>query len=807
MESLAKDVVRTLRDLRRNPGFATVTLLTLALGIGANTAMFSVLEGVVLRPLPYHEPHRLVAVWPAMNFNVSLADSVGSKAPTLEGVAGIAHWGLTLTGDGDGGAESVRAAVVSTSYFDVVGVPPARGRGFLPEERDPERSDVVVLSHGYWERRFGADPEVLGRRIRIEGYDKESRQVIGIASPGFQPPDRRVDVWIPLHLRSGHTVATDSTWYVNELVGRLAPGVTVERAGAEVARAARTLQAEFPERLDEELVRLATVTPLLDELLGNAGGILWILLGAVGLVLVIACANLANLLLARGNAQARDAAVRTALGATPARLIREHLTASAVLALLGAGLGLGLAQATLSFLLPGLSPSQLPRADQVGLSPGVLAFTAGLAVISALAFGLVPALRIGIGGLRGTLEGGGRGGTGDRNTHRLNRVLVAVETALAVVLVISAGLMLKSVWKLYRTDPGFDPRGVVAVEIAPPTTRYQSQGEVSRAFLARVEEGMRAIPGVEAVGAIHLLPFTLSNWSFPYLAEGHTPPENAPLPSANFRIVTPEYFATVGIPLLRGRGLTRADGPGDLPVGLVNEAMGDLLWPGEDPVGKEIKVFGNEPVQVVGVVGNVRQHGMEREPRPEMYRPFLQYSWPGVVMMVRASGADATTLAPALRRAVWAADPDVPVPSIQPLDQVMADSMARPRLFAQLLGAFGLLGLLLGVVGIYGVMSYAMGARLRELGVRAALGAEPGTLLRDAMAMGMVPVGVGLALGGGGAWMATRLLEGALYGVPPRDPGTFLVVMATLGAAALLANWIPARRASRVDPAEVLRSE
>jgi predicted permease len=805
MESLAKDVVYTLRDLRRNPGFAAVTLLTLALGIGANTAMFSVLEGVVLRPLPYHEPHRLVAVWPAMNFNLSLVDSVASKAATLDGVAGVSHWGLTLTGGG--GAESVRAAVVSTSYFDVLGVPPARGRGFLPEERDPDRSDVVVLSHGFWERRFGADPQLLGRRIRLEGYDKENRQVIGIAPPGFQPPDRRVDVWIPLHLRPGHTVATDSTWYVNHVVGRLAQGATVERAGADVARVAHTLQEEFPERLDEDLVRMATVTPLMDELLGDAGGLLWLLLGAVGLVLVIACANLANLLLARGSAQARDAAVRTALGATPARLIRQHLTASAVLALLGAAVGLGLAQLALAFLLPGLSPSQLPRAHQVGLSPGVLAFTAGLAMVSALAFGLVPALRIGIGGLRGTLEGGGRGGTGTRSAHRLNRGLVVVETALAVVLVISAGLMLQSVWNLYRTDPGFDPRRVVAVELAPSTTRYQGQGELSRAFLAQVEEGMRAIPGVETVGAIHLLPFTLSNWSFPYLAQGHTPPENAPLPSANFRIVTPEYFATVGIPLQRGRGLTGADGPGDLPVGLVNEAMADLLWPGEDPVGKEIRVFGNDPFQVVGVVGNVRQHGLEREPRPEMYRPFLQYSWPGVVMMVRAPGADVASLAPALRRAVWAADPDVPVPSIQPLDQVMADSMARPRFFAQLLGAFGFLGLLLGVVGIYGVMSYAMGARLRELGVRAALGAEPGTLLRDALAMGMLPVGMGLALGGGGAWLATRLLEGALHGVTPHDAPTFVAVMAILGAAALLANWIPARRASRVDPAEVLRSE
>ncbi len=801
---LVRDLRLAFRELRRSPGFATVAILTLTLGIGANTAMFSVLDGVVLRPLPFSEPERLVAVWPGMNFNVTLVDSLASKTPSLDGVAGVSYWSLTLTGDGP--PESLDAGVVSTNFFQVLGVSPFLGRGFRPEERQPEGSDVVVLSYGFWMRRFGGDRDVVGRRIRLEGYDKESRQVIGVAPPGFQPPDRRADVWIPLHLARGHTLATDSTWYVNQVVARLGPGLPIGQASADVARAAREIHQEFPDRILEDLVRQARVTPLMASVLGDTATLLWSLLGAVGLVLIMACANLANLLLARGAARSRDAAIRRALGATPGRLVRQHLTAAGVLAVLGAGAGLILARVSLGLLLPGLERTQIPRAGEVALSPGVLAFTAGTAVLAALAFGLLPALRAGSEGLRSRMDSGGRGRTADARIHGINRALVAVETALAMVLVTGAGLMLRSVWHLYHVDPGFRSEGVVAVQISPSDARYRSEGEISRAFVAQVLDGVRSIPGVRDVGGIHLLPLTMGNWSFPYLAQDHPPPEDAPLPSANFRIVTPGYFRTMGIPVLRGRPFSETDGPEDAPVGLINETMARILWPGQDPVGKEILLFGNQPFEVVGVVGDVRQHGLERDPLPEMYRPFKQYSWPGLTLMVRGAGG-AAALAPALRQAVWNADPNVPVPSIQDLSTVLHDSLARPRLFAQLLGAFGVLALLLGAVGIYGVMSYVVGARLPEMGVRVAMGADPRRLLRHALSMGMIPVVVGLAVGAAAALFATRLLRAGLYGVGATDPATFLGVLLVLAAAALAASWGPARRASRVDAMEILRKE
>jgi len=805
MGSLIRDVALTFRELRRNPGFAAVALLTLTLGIGANTAMFSVLNGVVLRPAPYQDPHRLVAVWPAMNFNMTLVDSIASKTTSLESLSGISYWSLTLTGDGP--AESLNAAVVSTDYFHVLGVPPFRGRGFGPEEVDPSRSDVAVLAHGFWVRRFGSDPSVLGRRIRLEGYGHETRQVIGIAPPGFQPPDRRVDAWIPLHLSPGHTVATDSTWYVNQVVGRMAPGVTVARASSDVARAAAEIYAQFPQRIQEDLVRQAGVVPLMNDLLGDAGFLLWVLFGAVALVLLMACANLANLLLARGGRRAHEAAVRTALGASRSRLARQHLTSAFVLSALGGLFGVLLAWVLLRVLLPGLDATHLPRSDQIRISPAVLGFTATVAMVSAVVFGLLPALRVGREGLRKGMEAGGRGRAGDRSSHGLNRTLVAVETAMAVVLVMGAGLMLRSMWRLAGTDPGFNPEGVIAMQIMPSSSRYQNQGEISRAFLARVEEGIRGIPGVEDFGAIHLLPLTTNNWNFPYLAEGHLPPENAPLPSANFRIVTPAYFRTMEIPLLQGREFTDSDGPDDESVGLVNESMARLLWPGEEAVGKEILLFGSDPFRVVGVVGDVRQHGLRQDVEPEMYRPFRQYSWPGVVMMVKAPSSDAGRLAPALREAVWSADPDVPVPSIQNLTDVLSNSLAQTRLYAQLLAAFGLLALVLGVVGIYGVMSYVVGGRQREFGVRIALGAQPATVVAEALRMGMVPVGAGLAGGALVALLSMPLLRSALYGVAPADPPTLMVVLGVLAAAGLVANWLPARRASRVDPIQVLSAD
>ncbi len=793
-----RDVRIAGRRLRRSPGYALVAVLTLALGIGATVAMFTVLNAVVLRALPYPDSDRLVRVWPAQNYNISLSRTLGEALPSLASYVGMSQWGLTLTGEGE--AVVVEAAAVDAGYFETFGVRPLLGRPFLAEETEPARAGVVLLGHAFWRSRFGGDPSVVGRRIRLSGYDHETREVIGVMPAGHDGPFQSADAWIPLQLPAGRTFGTDSTWYVNWMVARLAPGATVRSADAELVAAAARLKTEYPGLLDDEIVQQATVVGLRDSISGDVRGLLWTLLAAVGLVLLIACGNLSNILLARASERRHELAVQAALGATRWQMVRQQLIESGLIALLGGAAGIGL-----SWLLVravGVAESSgLPRITDLTPDVRVLGFALGVTLLALAIFGILPALRATAGVGDSTLASA-RGGSRGRSTHRLNRALVTGELALATVLVTAAGLVLSGFAVLRSVDPGIDVDDVLVVQLLPPADEYT--GERASTYYEGMIEQFAALPGVTAVGGNHLLPFTVNNWSFPYLADGHDPPAGAPLPSANIRIVTPAYFDAVDQPVLAGRVFTWADRPGSERVMVINRAMAEALWPGEDPLGRQIRVFGSIAHRVVGLVGDVRQHALDRDPRPEMYVPQPQWS-NGAQLALMIEGPGALGLAAEARRVVRSIDANVPIVRLGPLAEVLDRSVAQRRFVMLVLVAFGLLALLLGGIGVYGVMSHLIGARMPDVGIRMAFGADARDVLGESLRTALAPAIAGVALGLLLAVASARLLRGLLYGVPPIHLPAYLAAALVLLAVALLAGLIPARRAARADPLEVLR--
>ncbi|HEX9633205.1 MAG TPA: ABC transporter permease [Gemmatimonadales bacterium] len=805
MATFGRELKLALRRLRAEPGFSLTALITLALGIGAAVAIFTVVDSVMLRPLPYDQADRLVQVLPGQNANIALADAVAEGAPSLSATTGLSLWSLTLTGEGEPAA--VSAQFVDAGFFPVFGVTPVLGRPFVPEERDPSRSDVVVLSHGMWQRRFGGDPSVIGRRIQLDGSGHTLRTVIGVMPRGFVPPlvpsGQDVEAWAPLSVAPGRTVATDSTWYVNWIVGRLKAGATVEGAAEEVRTAMARLHAEYAAFIDEDAPRAAGAMGLLDSVVGDVRGPLWMLLSSVGLILLLACANLANLLLARGDRRRQEFAVRAALGASRERLIRGQLFESGVLALLGGVAGVMVAQVILGIVNVS-GASGLPRSGHLGLDLRVLAFALTVSAVSVAGFGLLPALRATAGDLRVHLGSGARSPGRTRSGRGLGFALIAAEVALAMVIVTGAALLMGSLRALRAVDPGLEVEHVLAARLEPPSEAYGGGRAV--AFYEELLERLRALPGVEEAGAIQLLPLTYNNWAFPYLAQGHTPEATGRLPSANFRVVTPGYFRSVGMRVLVGRDVQAADRAGAPAVGLINRAMAELLWPGEDAVGKEIRLFGSRPFTVIGVVGDVRQHALKEATRPEMYIPLPQFPVAGMVVMVRTAG-DPGMLSRSVRAAIHEVRGDVPISDLRPLAEVMDASLARERFFASVLGFFGVLALSLGAVGVYGVMAYAVGARRGEFSLRMALGATAGGVVRSALVGGLAPLVVGLGVGVVGAWGTTRLLAGLLFGVGPMDPGSVAAAAMVLVSVAAVAVWVPARRAGRVEPGRVLSAE
>jgi putative ABC transport system permease protein len=794
MERLLTDTRHALRGLAKSPGFTAAAMLTLALGIGVNIAIFSAVNAVLLQPLPYPQPDRLVRVWPQMNFSKALTRRVAEATPTLEAVSGMSGWLFTLTGEGD--PQQVYGVLVSWNHLDLLGVQPQLGRNFTPQDAVPGQADVVILSHGLWTNVFGADPDIIGRRIRLAAGDYQTRRVIGVMPPGFRDIDPGFRLWAPLD-DPALPLRDDNSWYVNIVLGRLADGATVEQTETQVRTAAAALHEEWPERIEDEVTRAATVEGLQEYQVRDLRATLWTLFAAVGAVLLIACANVANLLLARGNARRHELAMRTALGATRGRLMAQLLTEGTIIGLGGGLCGVVFAWLGVRVLVTTL-PEELYQVAEASIDPTALAFASLVSVAAVIVFAVLPAWRA-------AANGSDLGATRSVTTShgRLSGALVVAEVALSLVLVLGAGLMLRSLWNLYREDVGFDPHGVLSFRINIPDGRIEDAALPSH--YERIWEAIGAVPGVEKVGGIHLLPMSGGNWSFPYVAEGHPVPEGTPPSNANHRVVTPSYFDTMGIPLLRGRFFNERDTASAESVGLINERMAQALWPDADPVGKRITVFG-ATFTVVGVVADIRQHGLHSEVHEEMYRPFGQWPTAGMFALVRTSG-DPRALLPSVQHAIWDVDPDAPLALVRSMDEVFGESVATDRFVSLLISAFAALALALGTVGVYGVTAYTVGGRMREFGVRMAIGADRSRVLRQALLEGLKPALLGVAVGLAGAWWATRLLNGMLYDVGVYDTATFVTVPAVLAAVAVLACALPAWRASRLDPVIVLRQD
>lgn len=814
MESLIQDLRFAVRGLARSRGFAAVAILTLALGAGANTAVFSVVSAVLLRPLPYAQPERLVTVWPELGaFNRPLLERVADGMPALESLTGVAM--LNLTASGDGEPQEVPALVVSANHFDVLGLRPMLGRGFAPGEDVAGGGDVVVLSYEFWRTRYGADPSIIGRRIRLSSPTHDTYEVIGVMGPEHRPVSTGIlsgsmaggpRAWVPNDLAVGE-LATNGAWWISLRIGRLAPGNTREQAEAQLRSLAHEVRPEVPNLITEDDARFASVAVLHDAGIGPLRGTLWMLFGAVGFVLLIACVNVANLLLVRGEARTRELSLRRALGAGGRRLVRQLLTEALVLALAGGTAGLLVAVGLLHVIVAG-SPPDVPQIAAVHLDGTVLTFTLVVACVAALVFGAAPAIRAGRVAVGSIARQGAKGSIGS-SRGVMSGTLVVVEVALAVVLVTGSGLMLRTLDKLNRVDPGFRAEGVLVFRPSPSPARHRGGAGYHR-FYDDVLGRVRAVPGVESAGAIQILPVTTTSWTNPIYPEGHVVREGASPPTANFRMVTPGYFETLRIPLLAGRSIQQTDHEDSPGAVVVNRVFAERYWPGADPIGKEIRFVtaDGEARRVVGVVGDVRQRSLDQPPAPELYVPYAQIPWQvSLWLMVRARDGDPARLAPAIRDAVWSVDAETPIAQMEPLEAVVGRSAAMTRFLTLLLGFFGLLALVLGAVGVYGVTAYTVARRLPEFGVRMVLGATTRDVLASAIGRGGAPVAAGIGIGGLAALSLTGLLRSLLFEVGPRDPATFAAAAGLLAVVGLAALLLPTLRATRVDPIATLRHE
>lgn len=808
MESLWKDLSHTARTLLRNPRFTVATLLTLVLGIGIASAVFSIVNAVLLKPLPYAQPERLVRLW---NHFKELTEVPASdpeflnyqgKTRTFEKVAGFVRVDLNLTGGDE--PERVKGAFATADLLPLLGVPALPGgRHFSAEDDAPGARPTVVLSHGLWGRRFGARPDVVGQTVHVNGVP---RIVVGIMPPGFDFPGK-IDLWMPLGLDRANP-GPDSARYL-EIIGRLKPGVTLAENRADLAAYVKQTYEQFG--LSSDLGWGVDVVPLLDGEVGQARKILWILLGAVGLLLLITCANVANLLLTRLAGRDREIALRTALGAGRGRLARQILAESLLLALVGGALGLLLGHWAVTAFVAA-NPDSIPRAQEIALDSRVALFTLGLALVTGLLVGLLPALRAGRADLVSSLKEGGKATGGPAGT-RPRRLLVAAEVALALILLVGAALLVRSFKRLSQVDPGFKPQGVATLQLALPRSKFPENSNVAQ-FHAALLSRVRALPGVRSADLINHLPFSGSNFSSSVLLEGQAFDPTVPNKEPNLRSVSPGYFATLGIPFVRGRAFTDSDDAGKLPVVIVDETLARLLWPNQDPLGKRLRQIPLMPGQetplltVVGVVRPIRGADLAAaEPRGELYFPMAQSPERVVYLAARTAGPAPLTLVPSIREQVRALDPEIPIADVQALDDRLSRALAQPRFAMQLLTLFAAVALLLSAIGVFGVVAYSVEQRRREVGIRMAVGAERKTILAGLLKKEMATVLVGIAIGLMGAFYATKLLSAYLYEIGTADPGSFVVVGLLLLGVALLAALGPAWKASRTAPATVLRQE
>ncbi len=807
VDELQQDLRYAVRTLAKRPAFAAIVILTLALGIGANTAIFSVVSGVLLRPLPFEEPERLVRVH-TVNREAGMFEAAVSppdfadwraQASAFERMAAYSTMatGLTITGVEE--PARLRTAYVTEDFFATLGVRPRLGRFILPEEhREGGPNRVVVLGHALWSARFGADPEIVGATIQL---DATPFTVVGVMEPDVRFPVQDVEAWAPISLVPEHSIPRMRfvRWW--SAIGRLRPGVSLERAQSEMTTIAGRLAAQHPDA--NAAWGEARVVSLRESIVGEARPGLLVLLGAVVLVLLIACVNVANLLLASGSARAREIAVRTALGARRARLVRQLLTESVLLSVVGGALGVLIAWRGVDALVR-LSGSSLPRAADVRVDAPVLLFALGLSVVTGVVFGLLPALRSSAADPASVMTDGGRGATAGRGASRMRSALVAAEVALAMVLVVGAGLMLRSFDSLTRVDTGFDAERTVVTRLTIPSDGAYADRPWFPVYL-RMIEAVRAIPGVESAAASKNVPLRGRGETYSFRIPGRPEPAPGEEPLAEAFPTGPGYFRTMGIPLLAGRDLSEHDSDSAPHVAVVSEAMARAHWPGALPIGERIMI-GDRPTEIVGVVGDVRTAGVDSVPAPVMYLSQQQMRRVVFAIAARTSG-DPAAIVPALRAAIHSVDPNQPITEIVTMRQVLSDAVAAPRFLTVLITCFGALALALAVVGLYGVVSYTMTQRTSEIGIRMALGAQPGGLVRLVVRRGMAPVAVGLVVGIAAALSLTRLLSSLLYETSATDPATFAAVALVLIAVSLLASYLPARRAARVDPTLALRGD
>ena len=804
MATVVEDLRYATRALKRSPAFALVAILSLGLGIGAASALFSVVHGVLLRSLPFEEPDRLVRVYTVSaserrtDLNLSPANfmSLREESRTFTDLAVYGETEMTLTGIGD--PQKLRASPVSAGFFEVLGVNPALGRPFHPEENEPGNDGVAIVSHAVWLRHFQGSTQVAGATITLDGV---ARDVIGVMPEGFSFPEG-TEVWIPReYSESFSATATNGRaggWLA--VIGRLRPGTDRTEADADIRTLGHRLAAAYPATNTGVTF---TVVPLHDQLVGEVRTPLLVLLGAVGLVLLIVCANVAGLLLARGATRRAELAIRVALGASRGRLVRQLLTEAIVLATLGGAVGIGLAVFATDALVA-MRPDGLPRVDDIRLDKPVLAFTLGVTILTGLLVGLLPALRASRGVLAGTLrEGGGR--LAGRNTTRLRDGLVVAELALAVVLLAGAGLLIRSFISLTGVEPGFRTEGAVHFAVELPSAAYATDAAITT-FHDRLAERLEGLPRVEAAGAVSRLPLAgRLNTSFQVVGQRAAEPGQQQY--IETRSATPGYFESIGIPVLRGRGISETDREGSVPVIVISQSTVQRHFGGADPIGQQIRVsILEEPRTIVGVVGDVRHLGLDQQEAPHAYFPLAQVPRRAMNVVVRAAG-DVEALAAAIRNEIRELDPLLPPPSVRPVGDIVGESVARSRFVTMLLGAFAAVALALAAIGIFGLLSYTVAQRTREFGIRLALGARSADVLGMVMRRALALAGIGLGAGLAGALLLTRFARSVLYGVSPTDPLTLVSVVVVLTATVLLASLVPARRAAGVQPTEALRYE
>ncbi len=816
-DDLGQDLVFTVRQLGRAPSFAIAAVLTLTLAVAANTSVFSVTESVLLRPLPFQRPDRLVALWtkylPASGFDIAQFPLSGpelldyrEETKDLSSVSALESAGsVALTGNGQD-PEQVPVWRADTSLLSTLGVECALGRWFDETEDVPDGPDVTVLTHALWASRFGSDPGIVGRTIMMGG---RPTVVVGVLPAGFSLENGAdVRAFLPLRLTRASEGSRGGHSY--EAIGRLAPGAGMQDLDAELAAVRERWAREYQHNVGHFI----WATPLRNDRLGDAPGALYLLLTAVGLVLLVACANIANLLLARGERRLTEVAVRTALGAGRGRLVRQLVTESVVLALLAAVLAMPIAALATRALIA-LDPTALPRLGDAHVDVGALLFTLSVALGAVLVFGVVPAVLTGRRGARSVAGSEGHAVGGRRRTA-LRRTLVGVEVAVSLVVVILAGLLLRSFRAMAATDPGFRPERVLAFDLVLPRARYPGDRDVPDAY-QRLLEGVRAVPGVVAVTAGSSLPFSdrLGRWDF-QLADRPPRKEGEQAWNASLSVVMPDYFETLGVPVVQGRGLTRADNADAPLVGVVSESMARTYWPGQSALGKKWGYpsdDGSIPwITVVGVVPDQIRAHVGEERIPQVYLPELQAEREigqvgrSLGVAVRTS-VDPLSTVRAVRAAVGEFDHDLPLAHVRAMSRVAAESMARPRLVTTLLGVSAVLSLVLSVVGVYGVVSYSVAGRTREIGVRVALGARRGDVIRLVTGEGAAPVAFGVLAGLVGAWLASRLVRAMLYGIAPTDGLTFVTLPAVLLTVGVIASVLPALRAAKIAPTEALREE